>query len=276
MGCQPNKGLDIQGHRGFRGLYPENSLIGFEKAIDLGVTTLELDIAITKDNEVIVTHEPFISRKICLNPKGEIIDEKFDMQYNLYKMTHNEIKLFDCGSKVHPDFSEQEKIKVYKPLLSEVFDLIKQKESDVRLNIELKSDPSYYGYFTPKPKDYVTIVLNTIEENGFLDKVNLQSFDINILEEIHSQHPSMKIALLIDGNESIEEKRDQLSFKPEIISPYFLLLHKELVVSLQEEGYKVIPWTVNTESELKGMLNFRVDGIITDYPNRLFTILNED
>lgn len=275
MGCQSKKVVDIQGHRGFRGLYPENSLIGFEKAIEIGVTTLELDIAISKDHEVIVTHEPYVNSKICLNPEGLIIEKEFEKKYNIYEMSHADIKQFDCGSKVHPDFTEQIKIKVYKPLLSEVFDLIKQKESDVRLNIELKSDPSYYGYFTPKPKDYVAIVLNTINENGFLDKVNLQSFDINILEEIHKQDPSMKIALLNDGNESIMEKREQLSFKPEIISPYFLLLHKELVMSLQEEGYKVIPWTVNTESDLKRMLEFKVDGIITDYPNRLIALLNK-
>lgn len=276
MGCQSNYKLDIQGHRGFRGLYPENSLIGFEKAIDLGVTTLELDIAITKENEVIVTHEPYVNSKICLNPQGEFIEKSREKDYNLFELSYAEIKQFDCGSKVHPDFPEQEKTKVYKPLLSEVFDLIKQKKSDVRLNIELKSNPSYYGIFTPDPKVYVAIVLNTIKENGFLHKVNLQSFDTNILEEIHSQDSLMDIALLVDGNENINDKKNQLSFKPKIISPYYGLLNKDMVKTLQDENYEVIPWTVNSENDLNRMLEFKVDGIITDYPNRLITILNED
>ncbi|MTE26777.1 glycerophosphodiester phosphodiesterase family protein [Winogradskyella ouciana] len=273
MSCNSNPKLDVQGHRGCRGLLPENSLPAFEKAVDLGVQTLELDIAITKDKEVVVSHEPFISRFTCLNPEGNEIPKEMDMAYNLYHMTNEEIKEFDCGSKYHPSYPEQEKLKTYKPLLSEVFEMDKVKESEVKFNIELKSKPEYYGIYTPHPEEYVKIVLNEIEDKGMFNRVNLQSFDLTILEEIKKQSPKMKIALLIDKDENIATKLAELSYKPEIISPYFeLLTSHDLIMNYQDKGYKIIPWTVNEEQDMFKMLRWNVDGIITDYPDRLLEI----
>ncbi|MBO6881201.1 glycerophosphodiester phosphodiesterase family protein [Winogradskyella sp.] len=273
MSCNSNPKLDVQGHRGCRGLLPENSLPAFEKAIDLGVHTLELDIAITKDKEVVVSHEPFISRFTCLNPEGNEIPEEMDMAYNLYHMTHEEIKEFDCGSKFHPSYPEQEKLKTYKPLLSEVFEMDKVKESEVKFNIELKSKPEYYGIYTPHPEEYVKIVLNEIEDKGMFNRVNLQSFDLAILEEVKKQSPKLKVALLIDEDENIATKLAELSYKPEIISPYFeLLTSHDLIMNYQDKGYKIIPWTVNEEQDMFKMLRWNVDGIITDYPDRLLEI----
>ncbi|WP_232817867.1 glycerophosphodiester phosphodiesterase family protein [Winogradskyella tangerina] len=273
MSCNPKKHVDIQGHRGCRGLLPENSLPAFEKAIDLGVHTLELDIAITKDRKVVVSHEPFMSRTICYDPEGNNIPEEMDMAYNLFEMTHDEIKRFDCGSKFHSKFSNQEKIKTYKPLLSEVFELVKAKKADVKFNIEIKSKPSYYGIYTPQPNDYVKIVIDEINTYDMFEFVNLQSFDLNILEEIKKQSPNMPVALLIDEDESINTKLSQLSYKPEIISPYFKLLSQEETQKFQSEGYLIIPWTVNESADMKTMLSWKVDGIITDYPDRLIALL---
>lgn len=116
MSCNSETQIDIQGHRGCRGLFPENSLPAFEKAIDLGVTTLELDLAITKDHKVVVSHEPYMNSVICFDPDGNTIDASMERKYNLYQMTHEEIKQFDCGSKVHSNYPNQKKLKTYKPL----------------------------------------------------------------------------------------------------------------------------------------------------------------
>ncbi len=272
MSCNSEKQLDIQGHRGCRGLYPENSLPAFEKAIALGVTTLELDIAITKDKEVVVSHEPFMSRTICFNPEGEEIPEDMDMKHNLYEMTHNEIKQFDCGTKLHPTYPDQKKLKTYKPLLSEVFELAKAKNPDIKFNIEIKSKPEYYGIYTPQPDEYVKIVLDEIEESGLFSNVNLQSFDLVILEEIKKQSPSMPVALLVDEDETIATKLEKLSYKPEIISPYFGLLTSEIINEYHSKDFLIIPWTVNEEQDMFKMLRWNVDGIITDYPDRLLEI----
>ncbi|WP_439151657.1 glycerophosphodiester phosphodiesterase family protein [Winogradskyella sp.] len=276
MSCSTKSQIDIQGHRGCRGLFPENSLTAFKKAIELGVHTLELDIAITKDNQVVVSHEPFISRTICYNPSGEEIPEAMDMKYNLYQMTHKEIKQFDCGSKTHPSYPEQKKLKTYKPLLAEVFQLTKAMHSDVRFNIEIKSKPEYYGIYTPHPKANVRIVLDEIIENEMFNRVNLQSFDLVILEEIKKQSPKMKVALLIHEGETIKEKLSQLSYQPEIISPCYKLLNLNIISEYQSKDYLIIPCTVNTKEDMEQMLKWHVDGIISDYPDQLLEmVLNQ-
>lgn len=273
MNRNPSKNINIQGHRGCRGLLPENTIEAFKKAIELGVNTIELDIAVSKDTIVVVSHEPFMSRTICLDVNGNEIPVKDDKKYNLYQMTFDSIKQFDCGTKKHSRFPKQEKLKTYKPSLDEVIKSSKELNPDIKFNIEFKARPEYDRIFTPKPKDFVKFVLDVVNDNDAFKETSLQSFDLRILEEVKRQSPTMRVALLIDGNESIAQKLSQLSYKPEIISPYFMLLSIENVAKYQNEGFKVIPWTVNKEKHLKRMIDFQVDGIITDYPDRLIELL---
>ncbi len=273
--CNSPRSIDVQGHRGCRGLFPENSLPAFEKAIDLGVNTLELDLAISKDRKVVVSHEPYINKLFCLNTLGEEITLEEEKVYNLFKMNYQQIKAFDCGTKQYTRFPDQQKIKTYKPLLSEVFDLAKAKNSNVKFNIEIKADPKYDNIYTPEPKEFVRLVLNLIEQYGVFESTNLQSFDIRILEEIKKQAPKMRLSLLVDENETIEDKLSKLSFIPEIISPYFGLLDAKTIHIYQSKQIQIIPWTVNSEKDMQLMIDYQVDGIITDYPNKLIEILEK-
>ncbi|WP_353778758.1 glycerophosphodiester phosphodiesterase family protein [Winogradskyella sp. 3972H.M.0a.05] len=273
--CNSNKVIDIQGHRGCRGLLPENSLPAFKKAIELGVHTLEMDIAVTKDHKIIVSHEPFMSRTICKLPDGNHIPVESDKQYNLYQMTFDSIKTFDCGTKAHPRFPDQELQSVYKPLLSEVFEMTKAINPSIKYNIELKAKPEYDGIYTPNPKEFVALVMNQLKTADVFDRTNLQSFDLRILEEIKQQDANMEVALLIDEGEAIVNKLSKLSYTPEIISPYYKLLNAENVTELQAEGFKVIPWTINEISDMEQMILYGVDGIITDYPDRLIGLLGK-
>ena len=120
------KSLDIQGHRGMRGLYPENSILGFIKALELGVNTLELDIVMSADSQLVVSHESFISSAICQYPKGGQIPKNIEKELNIYHMTYQKIKEFDCGSLFNHDFILQKKIMISIPLLSQVLDTIEQ------------------------------------------------------------------------------------------------------------------------------------------------------
>ena len=273
MGCHSKNEIDVQGHRGCRGLFPENSLPAFEKALDLGVHTLEIDIVISKDLKVVVSHEPYMNHIICKQPNGENISDSILKPFNLFDLNYEDIKAFDCGSKFHPSYPNQKKIKTYKPLLAEVFELAKAKNPKVRFNIEIKSKPQYYGVYTPKPETYVKLVLNEIKSSGFSSQVNLQSFDLTILEEINNQMEPMQVALLVDEDEIIAKKLKQLSFKPEIISPYYKLLTEENVMNYKSKGFQIIPWTVNEISDLESMIGLKVDGLITDYPDRLIGLL---
>jgi glycerophosphoryl diester phosphodiesterase len=274
MNCNQPKTIDIQGHRGCRGLFPENSIEAFKKAIDLGVNTLELDVVISKDDIVVVSHEPYMNPVICLDKDGNEINDSDKLNYNLYQMTFDSIKQFDCGTKPYPRFPEQEKIRTYKPSLDEVIQVSKELNPEIKFNIEIKAEPKLYGFFTPYPEEFVKLVLEVINKNDAFESCNLQSFDLQILEEIKRQSPNMELALLVDMNEDINAKLDELSFKPEILSPYFELLAKESVDEYHKGGFKVIPWTVNTIEAMKKMIDFKVDGIITDYPDILVEILN--
>ena len=273
--CNSNYKIDVQGHRGCRGLMPENTLPAFQKAIDLGVNTLELDLVISKDKKVVVSHDPFMNHDIALDPSGNQISKSEEKSYNLYTMTYDSIKMYDCGSKEHPRFPNQKKLKVHKPLLSEVIDLAEeQTQHNIQYNIEIKSLPIWDNVFTPNVQEFVALVLEVINKKGISNRVTLQSFDVRTLEEIKKNAPQIKTSLLVDEFESINDKLNQLSFKPEIISPYFKLIDASIVKELHDEGYKVIPWTLNEQKDIKAMIDFHVDGIISDYPDLVLQLLN--
>ncbi|MFP2996092.1 glycerophosphodiester phosphodiesterase family protein [Spongiivirga sp. MCCC 1A20706] len=268
--------IDIQGHRGCRGLLPENTIPAFKRAIDLGVTTLELDLAVSKDLKLVVSHEPFMNHEISTGPRGEEITEENEKSFNLYHMDYAEIQQFDVGLKVHPRFPDQQKLKVHKPLLSEVFDVAEKKtKSAILYNIEIKSLPSYDEVFSPKVTEFARLLVEMVQERRLVDRVTIQSFDIRALEVVHQMNPKISTALLIDENEAIDLKLKQLSFRPRIISPYFALLDQENVGHYQKEGYQIIPWTANEEEIMWQLIKLKVDGIITDYPDRLIKLLKD-
>ncbi|MGM5470681.1 glycerophosphodiester phosphodiesterase [Flavobacteriaceae bacterium LMO-SS05] len=272
--CNSNPKIDVQGHRGCRGLYPENSLPAFQKAIELGVQTLELDLAISKDKKVVVSHDPFMNHEFTLDVKGNDIPEEAELSYKLYTMTYDSIKMYDCGSKAYPRFPNQKKLKVYKPLLEEVIDLAEaQTQHAIFYNIEIKSLPEWDDVFTPKVDEFVALALDIINTKGIANRTTLQSFDVRALEVIKRVAPKQKTSLLVDENESINDKLKLLSFKPDIISPYFELIDAERIKKLHAKGFKVIPWTLNTEQDINAMIDYNVDGIISDYPDRVIHLL---
>ncbi len=268
--------MDIQGHRGCRGLYPENSLPAFSKAIALGVHTLELDVVISKDHKVVVSHEPYMNHEIALDVYGNAISQDNELNHNLYQMSYDNIKRYDCGSKVHPRFPEQKKLNVYKPLLEEVIDLADElTNKTIRYNIEIKSLPEYDGIYSPPVEEFVQLVIEVIYSKQITERTTLQSFDLRALEIINLKLPKVSIALLVDENECIEEKLLDLSFQPDILSPYYKLLSAEIVHKIQMANMKVIPWTINDPKAMQQMIDFKVNGIITDYPDRLISLLKE-
>ena len=269
--------VDIQGHRGCRGLLPENSMIGFKKAIELGVHTLELDVVISKDHKVVVSHEPFMNHEIALDLQGNPIAESEEKSFNLYQMPYDSIRQYDCGTKKHPRFPEQEKVKVAKPLLSEVIEMAEAStKKNISYNIEIKRKPAYDEVSAPKLEEFVRLVLEVVQKYDLGYRVNLQAFDLETLEEIKKQAPKIKLALLVGGNENMKTKLQQLSFQPEIMSPYYKLLTKDTIEEYQRRyGMKVIPWTVNTAKDMQQLIDWNIDGIITDYPDILRNLYNK-
>ncbi len=272
--------FDIQGHRGCRGLLPENTIEAFKKAIDLGVTTLEMDVVISKDNEVVLSHEPFLSHEITLDLNGNEIAEIDEKNFNLYQMNYSQIKQYDCGSKIHPRFTEQEKLKTYKPLLSEVIDFAEsyiQKNypgRKIQYNIETKSDPKGDDLFHPKPMEFVALLMAVLNQKNISDRIYIQSFDVRTLQHVHANFPKYKTVLLVENKMSISKNLKLLGFRPDVYSPEFILLNKKKVNQLHQKNIKVIPWTINKKDDMQRIISFGVDGIITDYPNRYFELKN--
>lgn len=253
---------------------PENTIPAFIRALELGVTTLELDVVISKDSQVVVSHEPFLSATICTNPDGEAIARAEEKQHNLYQMTYDEIRRSDCGSLTHPRFPKQEKIAAYKPLLTEVIDSVERylQEHDrppVWYNIETKSSKSGDGVFHPAPAEFVRLLLEVVWEKGIAERTIVQSFDVRTLQEAKQQAPELPQALLIENRRGIRKNLEKLGYTPKIYSPYFKLVDQKLRDYTQENGMRLIPWTVNRPQDIKKMLRLDVDGIISDYPDRV-------
>ena len=275
--------FDVQGHRGARGLKPENTVPAFLAALDLGVTTLEMDVVITKDKQVIVSHEPWMSFEICLDINGNPFKEKDEKKFNIFQMTYEQVKLFDCGSKVHPRFPEQEKAKANKPLLSEVIiaaenHLKNFTRYEVDYNIEIKSERELDGKYQPKPEEFSDLVYALIDQYLPLDRVVIQSFDFRVLKYWHAKYPEVRLAALVENKKSVDENLQELGFIPSIYSPDFKLLSVKVVKELhtkiadsngrKRHKLRVIPWTVNEVSDMLVLKGMGVDGFITDYPDR--------
>ncbi len=271
--------VDVQGHRGCRGLMPENSIPAFLKALELGVTTLEMDVVISGDHQVIVSHDPFFSHKFCKDAMGKEIVESDERNHLIYQMSLSDIQKYDCGTRVNPQFPSQVKIKTYKPTLEEVFDVVerwieKHELPLVQYNIEIKRDPEYDGINHPGPEEFVTLVLGVIHRHDMGKRVIIQSFDPESLQIVREADPTIKLAFLVYEN-SIDENMKRLSFTPQIYSPLFELVDKDLVSKAHSDTMKVIPWTVNNPDHITKMLDLGVDGIISDYPDVVLKIIAE-
>jgi len=265
--------FDLQGHRGSRGLLPENTIPAFLLALDSGVTTIELDLAITKDRQIVVSHEPWMSSVICLQADGTPIREKDEKKFNIYQMNYSEVKEFDCGSKGHEKFPQQKKLKISKPLLRDVIIAVEDHirsftQYEVDYNIEIKSNEQGDNRFHPTPKEFSDLVFNLLNEYLPMERVVIQSFDFRVLKYWHETYPDVRLAALVENKRSVEANLKDLGFKPAVYSPYFLLLSKNEVQYLQRQMIRVIPWTVNEVSDMKKVRDLGVDGFITDYPDR--------
>ncbi|MBL0742088.1 glycerophosphodiester phosphodiesterase [Chryseolinea lacunae] len=265
--------FDVQGHRGARGLRPENSIPAFIAALDTGVTTLEMDVVITKDKQVVVSHEPWMSAGICYDSTGNEFSDKAEKKYNIYQMTYDEVKRFDCGSKGNEKFPQQLKMKISKPLLSDVLVAVETQiknygSYEVDYNIEIKSSPEDEKKYQPSIEEFSDLVYTLVDEYIPLDRLVIQSFDFRVLQYWHKKYPAIRLAALVENTKSIDANLAALGFKPSIYSPYYKLINKEKVHHLHQEKIRVIPWTVNEVSDMLSLKGMGVDGIITDYPDR--------
>lgn len=271
---------EVHGHRGCRGLLPENTLPAFLHALALGVDVLELDVVISQDQQVVVSHEPWLSARLGSDPNGESIDPLYEREYNLYRLPYATIRRCAVGEQPHPGFPMQQHTLAYRPLLRDVLQATEAAcrelgRPSVGYSIELKSSVAGDDLFHPQPARFVKLVIAELAAAAVLPRTTILSFDARILQVTRQLLPGLKLCLLNEDSTPAAVLFQQLGFVPNTFGPDFHLLSQRSVESLAQSypALRLVPWTVNEIADLQQLLSWNVAGITTDYPDRLLTLL---
>jgi len=291
--------FDLQGHRGARGLAPENTLTAFHKALKLGVNTLELDLALTRDNVLVVTHDPALNPDIARWPGGEWLNA---VGPAIRSLTLDEVKRFDVGrlkpdsryAKMFPDQEPADGERI--PTLKEVVDLARAIRPAARFNIEIKTNPTKPDE-TADVATFAKAVASFVRDEKLLESAEVQSFDYSALQAIKKLDPRIATVCLSMQRPSFDNiKTGQPGASPwtggvdvddlggsvpalakkigcSVWSPHFRDVDSERLAAAHALGLKVVPWTVNKPDDLAQILSLPIDGLITDYPDRARALL---
>ena len=264
--------IDVHGHRGARGRRPENTLSAFKFAIDSDVDYLEMDLQVTRDNRLVVSHDPVVHPKRCISPG----DKSLTSPVPIRSLTFTELQRYDCGSLKNPNFPSQLRVPGEKiPSLEAVLRLAKSRKTPsgrtVGLNIETKIKPGLPN-FSPKPRAFSRLLVQVLKRTGWKKRVVIQSFDYRTLRTARKMAPWLKLSLLTSGHTTrfvdiLSKERAQ------ILSPHHHWITADDVRRVHASGRKVIPWTSNEPGDWQRLVDMGVDGIITDYPRRLVRFL---
>jgi glycerophosphoryl diester phosphodiesterase len=256
----------VHGHRGARAVLPENTLPAFEYAAGLGVEVLELDLAVTKDDVLVVSHDPELSAVFCQGPAGA-------KSHVIRELTLKELKQWDCGAKPNPAFPKQKaKPGTRVPTLDEVFALA-ARYPRIEFNVETKIFPAK-PELTPTPERFTELVLQAIRRHKLEQRVILQSFDFRTLRVMGRLAPEIRLSALL-----AMPMQDFVASAKEagatIVSPNLRLVTPEKVAAARAAGLQVVPWTANTPAEWQPLVDAQVDAIITDDPAELISYLKQ-
>ncbi len=258
--------VEFYGHRGCRGLLPENTIIAFKKALELNVDGIEWDVVVNKNKELIISHEPYAAPQYCIDKSGNPISKS--KKGNFYKMSTSEIQEIDCGSNGNPKFPEQKKIKSIKPTVQEAFSVLDL--SNTTILFEIKSEEKEYGTYQPHPKEYAKIIASEVENFEFKKNIIFMCFDPVILNELHKLLPTQRyIYLTYQPLKSIDSFLTDIDFTPYALGMYHITIRKKDVEKAKLANVKVFAWTVNNAKQCKKLIRYGVEGIITDYPDRI-------
>jgi glycerophosphoryl diester phosphodiesterase len=255
--------LDVQGHRGARGLVTENSIPAFEKALELGVNTLELDLQSTADRVLVVHHDQELNRKRCVGPDGRPVAGRA-----IFDMKLEELEDIVCGTRSDPEFPEQVAVRSGIPRLADVLELVGSASYPVGLSVEIKLQKPDRA---PPATELAEILVSQLREAGLEERTIVQSFDVEALRELGARSERLRLAVLVRKRSVYDRALEESGAT--ILSPKFVNLRRDDVTRMHERGIRVIPWTVNKPENIRRAIEWGVDGIISDYPDRVLSVL---
>ena len=253
----------VHGHRGARAIYPENTIPAFEYAIKIGADFLEMDVAVTKDNVLVISHDPHINPEICKGPHPGIA---------IHELTLAELRAYDCGALKNPHFPKQQPVPGTRiPTLDEVLSL--SRGNNVQFNIETKSFPDH-PELTPTPDVFSSMLLDVIRKHKLESRSIVQSFDFRTLHATKRLAPNIRLSALWEGDARpfVDIAREG---EAGIISPLFKLATPAQVKAAHQAKVQVVPWTADTPADWQMLIDAGVDAIITDDPAALIGYLKE-
>jgi glycerophosphoryl diester phosphodiesterase len=254
----------VHGHRGARARRPENTIPAFEYAIAQGVDALEMDMAVTKDNVIVISHDPILHPPVCTGPQKSAV---------IHQLTLAEVRQWDCGAVQNPHFPTQQTVPGTRvPTLDEVFELAPRGAFDY--NIETKSFPDK-PELTQPPEEFARMVLQKIRQYKLEKRIILQSFDFRTLLAMRKLAPEIRLSALVENDARDFVTIAAAAGKAEIVSPDFHLVTPQKVAAARRAGIQVVPWTADTPADWDMLIQAKVDAIISDDPAELIAYLKK-
>lgn len=270
--CSTRKApIDVQAHRGGAGLMPENTIPAMRHALDLGVNTLEFDLQLSSDGQVVVCHDNYFHPRYATRPDGTLIQPDDPREY-LYTMPYDSIARYDVGLRPNSVWPSQQKIAAKRPLAGELIDFAEQyATSPVNYNIEIKSWPrDGEGTLWPDYRTFCDTCIPLLLSKNLGDRLIVQCFDTRSLEYMHAKWPELTLSFLTeDFDTDIHEILSRLSFTPAWWSPHYSVVTPENVAFCHAQGIGVVPWTVDDPAEMRRLVSCGVEAIISNYPDVL-------
>jgi len=272
--AKPRRRIEVQGHRGARARRPESTLSAFRYALRVGVDTLELDVAVTRDDKPVVTHDLLLDRARCRRRAGKRW-VALHKPVAIRSLTLAQLSRYSCALRKHPRFSRQSVPQVGEaiPTLAAVLRLVRGAKRAVRLNIETKCVPGRRD-LSPSPARLVKLVAAALAKQRLTARATLQSFDHRVLAVARRAAPKLARVVLV-----AKSRPDYVAVAravgARVVSPHHLWIDKRDVKAMHAAGLRVVPWTVNTRAGWRRLLRLGVDGIISDDPAALIAYLKQ-
>ena len=264
----------VQAHRGGAAEYPENTIPAMLHAVSMGVPVLEMDLHVTRDHQVVVSHDPFLNSKKILKPDGSQITVVEERNYAIYSMTYDSLKRYDAGSRSNPQYPGRKQMRCHIPLVSELIDSVETYTAahhlaPVAYNIEIKSWPDKGGIYTPDYRTFADLCMKVLLDRKLGNRLVVQCFDARTLNYLHEHYPQVILSYLIEPEDGIsfDMQMKRLSFIPPIISPHHQMVDEKFIRQAKMNGNQIIPWTVDDREEVKRLTLLGVDAIITNRPS---------